>query len=151
MKYRCRVMAKQRFIQRGRRQAPRITWIRGKTWNHRQLTGRIFSLKQESRSPQVGVVVVPRSLPVWRVVPVPRAWLPWWGFPLGRVRLPNRVPVQAAVCLQCSRAGEAGIALRHRTDVRPEVDVGLQVLQKEKEMKQCFNKIGSLNLKKLLS
>ena len=112
---------------RRRRQAPRGS--HGLQERHR-ITGCSLvasSLCRECGSPQVGIVV-PGSLPVWRVVPVPANWFPRRGFPLGSVRIPglaNRVPMQATVRLQGCRTGEASIALRHRTDVWPKVDMGL--------------------------
>ena len=97
--------------------------------NHRQLTGRIISDAREWVSPHVGVFV-PGSLPVWRIVPVPSASFPRRGFPLPDVSIP-RLPMQPTVRLQGRRAGEAGIALRHRADVWPEVNMGLEVLKEK--------------------
>ena len=67
-------------------------------------------------------VVVPWRLPVRRVLTVPTARL--------RVSLVSVLilPVETRVCLERGRACEAGVA--HRADVRAEVGVGLQVLQR---------------------
>ena len=67
-------------------------------------------------------VVVPWRLPVRRVLTVPTARL--------RVSLVSGLflPVKTRVCLERGRACEAGVA--HRADVRAEVGVGLQVLQR---------------------
>ena len=79
-------------------------------------------------------VVVPWRLPVRRVLTVPTARL--------RVSLVSGLflpvvlavvsglilPVETRVCLERGRACEAGVA--HRADVRAEVGVGLQVLQR---------------------
>ena len=86
-------------------------------------------------------VVVPRRLPVRRVLPVPTARL--------RVSLVSILilpvvlavvsglilPVETRVCLERGRACEAGVA--HRADVRPEVGVGLQVLQRDLKWVCC--------------
>ena len=74
-------------------------------------------------------VVVPWRLPVRRVLTVPTARL--------RVSLVSGLflPVETRVCLERGRACEAGVA--HRADVRPEVGVGLQVLQRDLKWVCC--------------
>ena len=74
-------------------------------------------------------VVVPWRLPVRRVLTVPTARL--------RVSLVSGLflPVETRVCLERGRACEAGVA--HRADVRAEVGVGLQVLQRDLKWVCC--------------
>ena len=74
-------------------------------------------------------VVVPWRLPVRRVLAVPTARL--------RVSLVSVLilPVKTRVCLERGRASEAGVA--HRADVRAEVGVGLQVLQRDLKWVCC--------------
>ena len=74
-------------------------------------------------------VVVPRRLPVRRVLTVPTA--------LSRLSLVSGLilPVKTRVCLERGRACEAGVA--HRADVRAEVGVGLQVLQRDLKWVCC--------------
>ena len=88
-------------------------------------------------------VVVPWRLPVRRVLAVPTLVSGLWSLvltvPTARLRVSLVsglfLPVETRVCLERGRACEAGVA--HRADVRAEVGVGLQVLQRDLKWVCC--------------